>query len=66
MTCNSSRSGRSASSLLSGFHQKGSVFEYYDALMMKTCQLTTNPMAKADQVAIFVKGLKPKLRTLVL
>ena len=52
--------------LLSGFHQKGSVFEYYDALMKKTCQLTTNPMAKADQVAIFVKGLKPKLRTLVL
>ena len=52
--------------LLSGFHQKGSVFEYYHALMSKTCQLTTNHMAEADQVAIFVKGLEPKLRTLVL
>ena len=52
--------------LLSGFHQQGSVFEYYHALMRKICKLTTNPMAEADQLAIFVKGLKPKLRSLVL
>lgn len=51
---------------MSGFHQQGSVFEYYHALMNKVCKLTTIPMTEADQLANFVKGLKPKLRTLVL
>lgn len=42
------------------------MWDYWYAFGSRTLDLSINPMSEADQVALFVKGLQPMLRTAVM
>jgi hypothetical protein len=48
---------------LRGLSQTGSVEHYARLFRQKAGQLVENPMSPADQIALFMDGLKPDIRT---